>query len=93
MGVESAERRMRPITTSIHSYLCYIDLCRFLLPSLFLPMPPKRKAATPKRTPKKGRKAPQARDVHYPGGGLSTSFRGLQPLYSLISNIDATLLH
>src|SRR6266446_1371108 len=40
-------------------------------------MPPKRKPTTPssrKRTPKKGRKVGPSRDVHYPGGGLQTSF-------------------
>jgi hypothetical protein len=39
-------------------------------------MPPKRKSATPsrKRTPKKSRKAGASHDIHYPGGGLQTSF-------------------
>jgi len=42
-------------------------------------MPPKRKASTPKRTPKRGRKG-ASQDIHYPGGGLATSFQGLLSL-------------
>jgi hypothetical protein len=43
-------------------------------------MPPKRKPSTPfskKRTPKKTQKAvpsQASRNIHYPGGGLQTSF-------------------
>ncbi len=50
-------------------------------------MPPKKKGATPKRTPKRGKKAPQ--DVHYPGGGLVTSFQGLSLTHRQSLNVGA----
>ncbi len=60
--ISAATQSLLPISTD----LCYTSR-----------MPSKRKPSTPssrRRTPKRGRKAVVSQDIHYPGGGLSTTF-------------------
>ncbi len=75
------------LTSSLRHFIININgFCRFCphnhtstayLPYFISTMPPKRKPATPssrKRTPKKSQKASTSRNIHYPGGGLQTTF-------------------
>jgi hypothetical protein len=89
-GKQGRERhlkiRLRCFAYRYDNIDCVCRLCPYNhtstahLPYFTLVMPPKRKPATPssrKRTPKKSRKAATSqcsRDVHYPGGGLQTTF-------------------